>query len=129
MNKKFLSLMLIGFLLNLFFYTSTPANSLEKEARNTRKVKSEIMKLGSGTQSKVKLKLRDNSQLSGYINEIGENSFTVIESQTGKATEISYSKVKKAWGKNFSTGQKILIGIAIAYVILMFIAFASTDDY
>lgn len=129
MIKKFMTLMLIGFTLNLFFYGSTNANDFGKEAKHARKVKSEIVKLGSGKQSVIKIKLRDKTELSGYIGEIGENEFTVIEKQTGKSNTVSYSQVKKARGNNYSTGQKILIGVGLFFAAAFIIGVVINDDF
>ncbi|MGC2235295.1 MAG: hypothetical protein WA584_03990 [Pyrinomonadaceae bacterium] len=129
MIKKFTSLMLIGLLLNLALYSTAKANNTEKEARIALQVKNEISKLGTGEAAKIKVKLRDKTKLSGYVSEIGEDSFTVIDKQTGNATQISYTQVKKASGKNHLNGRKILIGIGIAMFVLMCIAFASTDEF
>lgn len=121
--------MLIGLLLNLALYSTAKANNTEKEARIALQVKNEISKLGTGEAAKIKVKLRDKTKLSGYVSEIGEDSFTVIDKQTGNATQISYTQVKKASGKNHLNGRKILIGIGIAMFVLMCIAFASTDEF
>jgi len=127
MNKKFVSLMLVGLLLNLFLYSTTRANNPEKEAKYARKVKSEIMRLGSGPQTDIKVRLRDNSKISGYLGEVGENNFTVVDKQTAKTTSVEYSKVKKASGKNHLSGQTILVGIGIVLFILMIVSIAVSD--
>lgn len=129
MFKKIATLILLGFVLNLFFYTPLRANNSVKESKNARKVKNEIIKLGSGTQSIVKLKLRDKSELQGYVKEIGDESFTVVDRQSNKETEVSYAKVKKARGQNYSTGQKILIVVGLIFLVGMIVGIASSDDY
>lgn len=127
MIKKFTSLMLIGLVLNFVLYSTAKANNSEKEARIALQVKNEISKLGTGEAAIIKVKLRDKTKLNGYVSEIGEGSFTLIDKQTGNATQILYSQVKKASGKNHLNGRKILIGIGIAWLILVCIAIATTD--
>lgn len=129
MLKQFTLLILIGLLLNLAFYATAKANDAEKEARIALRVKNEIYRLGTGEAASIKIKLRDKTKVSGYVSEIGQDSFTVIDKQTGSAAKIPYSQVKKASGKNNLNGRKILIGIGVAMFILMCIAFASTDGF
>lgn len=127
MIKKFTSLILIGLLLNFALYSTAKANNTEKETRIALQVKNEITKLGVGEAAQIKVKLRDKTKMSGYVSEIGKDSFTLIDKQTGSATQIPYSQVKKASGKNHLNGRKILIGIGIAWLILVCIAIATTD--
>lgn len=119
--------MLIGLVLNLALYSTAKANNTEKEARIALKVKGEISKLGTGEAAKIKVKLRDKTKVSGYVSEIGEDSFTVIDKQTGNATQIPYSQVKKASGKNHLSGRTILIGLGIAWLIFISIIIATSD--
>lgn len=127
MTKKFTSLMLIGLLLNLAFYSSAKANNSEKEARIALRVKNEIGKLGVGESANIEVNLRDKTKLSGYISKIGKDNFTMIDKRTGSAVQISYSQVKKASGKNHLNGRKILIGLGIAWLILIGIVMATGD--
>ncbi len=65
----------------------------------------EVLKLGVGEKARVEVKLRDNSNLKGYIGEAGEDSFTVMDSKNGSNQRVAYAdveKVKKAGG-GFST--------------------------
>lgn len=119
--------MSIGFLLNLFLSISANANGPEKEAKFALKVKSEIAKLGSGRESKVKIKLRDNNKFSGYIGEINEESFTLIDSKSAQPTVVQYSQIKKASGKNNLNGRSILVGIGVAFVILAVVSIVLSD--
>lgn len=95
-------------------------NSAEKEARFAQKVKTEIAKLGTGPDARVDLKLRDKRKLKGYISELGDESFAVVDDKTGSATTVTYPQVKQVKGNNLSTGVKIAIGVGI-FLALMFI--------
>jgi sporulation protein YlmC with PRC-barrel domain len=121
--------MLIGLILNLAFYSSAPVKGSEKEAKFVLKVKNELANLGTGKETNVKVKLRDNRKVSGYVSEIGAENFTVVEKKTNQAVQIPYSQVKKVKGKNSSTGEKIWIGIGIAWFVLAMIAMITTDDF
>ena len=40
-------------------------------------IKANLLKLGTGESARVKVKLRDQTKLEGYISEAGEETFTV----------------------------------------------------
>jgi len=124
--KKFLSVSLVVLLLNLVGVIPTSANSqAETQARNARKVKDGIMKLGNGETARLQLALRDGRKLKGYIREAGEESFVVVDAKTGAATTITYPQVKQIKGNNLSSGAKIalnlgaVVGIALGLSILL----------
>jgi hypothetical protein len=94
----------------------------EKEARFAQKVKTEIAKLGTGPDARVDLKLRDKTKLKGYISEVSDQSFAVVDDKTGTATTVAYPQVKQVQGNNLSTGVKIAIGIAIVVAVLLILA-------
>lgn len=122
MLKQTLSLILIGLILNLTFYTTTArANTNdEKEAKFADKVKSELLKLGTGTEAKVQIKLKDGTKYKGYLSEANQDNFTVVDAKMNKNT-IPYSQVKQVKGKNNLTGGEIAL-VAGAVVLLILIA-------
>ena len=114
-------------LVALVFNLACPAPALaggspEKEARFAQKVKTEIAKLGSGPNARVELKLRDKTKLKGYVSEIGEQSFAVVDDTTGSATTVTYPQVKQVKGNNLHTGIKIAIGVAIFFAVAILLA-------
>ena len=127
MFKKLLSLALVALLINLAGVTPAYAASKEeKQARFAEKVKAGVLKFGTGEAARVKVKLRDKTQLAGYISAADGEGFTVIDSKTGMATTIAYPQVKKVQGHNLSTGAKIAIGVGIAAAIIFIILWFTT---
>ena len=94
--------------------TAYAASKEEREARFAEKVKTSVLKFGTGEAARVKIKLRDKTKLAGYISEADAEGFTVIDSKTGTATTVSYPQVKSVQGNNLSTGANIAIGVGIA---------------
>jgi hypothetical protein len=94
-------------------------SNAEKEARFTAKVRAQILKLGTGAAARVRLRLRDNTKLEGYVSEAGADSFVVKDLKTGAAMVVAYSQVKQIKGHNLSTGAKIAIGVGIAAAVLL----------
>jgi len=96
-------------------------NNLDKEARFVQKVKDEIAKLGTGPDARVDLKLHNKVKLKGYIGEIADESFVVVDEKTGSVTRVAYPQVKQVKGNNLSTGVTIAIaiGIVVALVVIL----------
>ncbi|MCI0389531.1 MAG: hypothetical protein MOB07_12310 [Acidobacteria bacterium] len=93
----------------------------EKEAKQAEKVKASINKLGVGQSARVAVKLRDKTRLAGYISEVKEDSFTITDPDTGKATVVPYPDVAQVKGHNLSTGAKVaIIGLSAAVAVLAF---------
>ena len=128
MMKKILSLMLVGLLINLMAVNSVYADpKAEKEARFAEKVKAGIAKLGTGREARIEVKLKDKTKLKGYVSQINENSFVVVEDKTGMVTEVPYPNAKQVKGNNLSknvTLTLVLVGILAVAVILAATVFA-----
>lgn len=119
MLKKVLSSMLIALVLNAVWVSPAYAHPIqEKEARLIEKVKENIRKLGTGPDARVEVKLLDNRKFKGYIKEVGETSFVVVDEKTGAATTVDYLQVKQVKGRNRLTAAKVglTIGKGVAIV-------------
>jgi hypothetical protein len=126
MFKKMLSLMVIGVLFQLASIMPVSANTLgeNKDARRAEKVKAGIAKLGVGEAARVKVQLQDGTKLNGYVSEVGNESFIVVDTKTGAAVTVAYPQVKQVKGNNLSSGARIAIGVAIIAAILTIVVLA-----
>ena len=125
MLKRILSLALVALVLNLGSAARVSAGTKgEKEARFAAKVRAGIMKLGTGPQARVRVRLRDKTKLEGYVGRAGEEGFVLVDAKTGAETEIAYSQVKQVKGNNLSTGVTIAIalGLLAALIIITLVA-------
>jgi preprotein translocase subunit SecF len=131
MLKKIVSLALAGSLMAAAAAQPVSAATLtkaEKEAQFVEKVKAGIAQLGTGTEARVEVKLRDKTKLKGYISEAGAERFTVVDAKTGIATIVAYPQVKQVKGHNLSRGAEIAIGIAVILIpIIVVLYFVSRD--
>jgi hypothetical protein len=125
MIKNVALYMLIGLLLNLSFFHSTAIAG--SKADKTAKIKASIIKLGVGKESKVEVKLFNKTKIIGYISEITEDSFTVMNEQENSKTEVPYPQVKQVKGNNFSKGVTIAIVAGIILVIAAIVGATSPD--
>jgi len=98
-------------------------------ASNTQpaeKIKAEVERRGTGEKSRVKVRLRDKTELKGYISQIDASSFQVTEEKTGKVMTLGYADVEKVGGRGMSRNTKTVIfigvGIAAAGIILGILA-------
>lgn len=123
MLKKYVVVILVTGLVNLFLATSAFAGTnTETRAMVAEKVKAGIGKLGTGPGAKVRVKLYDGRKLSGYVREVADDHFVVVDSKTGIATEVPYSNAKQVKGNNLSAGVKIAIGVGVALGLIILLA-------
>jgi small nuclear ribonucleoprotein (snRNP)-like protein len=91
-------------------------------------VKAQMRKIGIGESSVVRVKLNDGTELRGYLSQIENDSFTITDKATNKATSVSYGDVRslKLKGKGLPTGAKVLIvvgiGVAVTAGVIAYLA-------
>ena len=122
-----MTILLVVLVVNLSGVRLAYADSKEeKQARFAEKVRANVLKLGTGESARVKVKLRDQAKLEGYISDAGAETFTVTDRKTGVATTVAYPQVKSVQGNNLSTGAKIAIGVGVAAGIIFIILWFTT---
>jgi len=84
------------------------------------KAKREVEKRGAGERSRVRVILRNQSEVKGYISQIGPDSFQVTDKKSGEVTMIAYQDVTRVRGGGLSSGAKIAIvtGIGVAVIVI-----------
>jgi hypothetical protein len=123
MFKRILSVALVAAILSVAGPVSVRAagskSKAEKEAVFVKKLKEGIARLGTGTEARVEVKLKDKTKLKGYVSEVGDEGFSVVDSKTGTSTRVNYPQVQKVKGHNLSTGAKVAIGLGVAVAVLV----------
>ncbi|MDX2034531.1 MAG: hypothetical protein SF339_27905 [Blastocatellia bacterium] len=131
MLKTGLSFALMGAL--IFTLTLTPPayaeTKAEKEAAFVAKVKADIAKIGIGRDARIAVKLRDKTKLSGYVSQVGDESFVITDLKTGASTEVPYPNVTQARGKNLSTGAIIAISVGVAVGVTILVLYLIAVAY
>ena len=129
MFKKVCSVVLSALLLQAAAAPAFAATKAEKEAKRTEKVRTQLAKLGTGADARIKLELRDKTKLEGFVSEAGAATFAVTDG-AGKTTTVEYSQVSQAKGHNLSTGAKVAIGVGIGagVTLLILLLIAASDD-
>jgi len=114
MIKKYFSFALICLLLATANSSFVSAQTqTDKNASSVAKIKTAVLKRGTGENKRVQVKMLDGTKLKGYISQSGEDSFTLTDSKTGQTTSIAYGNVAQIKGGGLSKGAKIGIGIAV----------------
>lgn len=123
MYRRIFAMMLSGLLLlTAFGFQHAGAQSTNDE-HATEKIRTKVQKIGVGGNARVEVKLRDNTQLKGYIRDADQDSFTVFDSQTGASKTVSYadtSTVKKA-GSGLSSKTWIILGATAVGAVVTWI--------
>ena len=89
------------------------------DAKDTAKVRTNVLKLGTGPEAKVKVTLKDKTKLEGYVAKSNDAEFVVMKSKSNEPVTVPYSQVRQVKGNNLNTG--VVIGIAIAAAIVFVI--------
>jgi hypothetical protein len=105
MFKKVLLLVLVSLLVDV--NGAIPAYNSSKEDKDSNlaeEVKERIRGLGTGSAAHAEVKLRDKTCVKGFIKEVEEHSFVLVDLKTGVATTPPSSQVKQVKDKSFSAG-------------------------
>src|SRR5258706_14043876 len=110
MLRRTFAILLSGLLLlTAFGFQGASAKSLSDQ-QATEKIRTRVLKMGVGVNARVAVKLRDNSQLNGYISDAGQDSFTVFERGTGSNKTVSFAETQ--------TGKKSYSGCSSKHLII-----------
>lgn len=125
MFKKYLTLIIAVLVINFSLGASVFAGGKEeKQTKFAVKVKASVAGLGTGKDALVSVKLKDGTRLKGYVSEITDDYFSVLNPETGTATAVNYRNAKQVKGNNLSNGVKIALGIGLiaAFVVIVIVA-------
>lgn len=121
MVKKVLALALVGLLCNALALRASAATGGGVE-RAAEKVRAGVARLGTGPDARVEVRLRDKTKLKGYIREVNDEGFVVVDEKTGAATAVPYPQVGQVKGNNLSTKVKVVITVALFVFLLALLA-------
>jgi hypothetical protein len=129
MSKKIIVYALAALLVNLVCVSSgaMASPSISKEQDQVEKLKAGIIKLGTGPDAQIKIRLRDKTKISGYVSEAGERSFVVVDAKTGQPTSIPYPQVGQAKGNNLSSKAKIAITLIVLTGVFILVGLSAKN--
>ena len=115
--KLRISLLVLAVLVNSQFMLAQA-----KEGKSPERVKAEVLKRGTGEKAKVKVKLRNGSEVRGYISKADQDTFD-IHGKNSENVTLAYADVLSVRKAGMSRGAKI--GIAAGGAALVIAAFAA----
>lgn len=121
MFRRAFVIILVGALSTTLFGVRPISALAKQETQPVEKLRADIVKLGTGKDAKVKVRLRDNIRIEGYISQTTEDSFTIVDSRTGGSRTVAYSDVTQVskQGNGLSNMTKVIIGAAVAAGVIV----------
>ena len=104
------------------------AQTSANDAR-TAKIKEQVARRMAEKKTRVKINLRDGTELKGTIDKTDDQRFTVSEDKTGKRVEVAYTDVVKIEGRGMGTGTKIGLVAAVTAGVLVVIAAIAVHNF
>jgi sRNA-binding regulator protein Hfq len=107
--------------------TFGPAARAQSTLNTETKAKAEVVDRLNKKETRVKVKLRNGSEMKGRITQSSENSFTLTDEKTGNKSDIAYADVVNVEGRGMSKKKKMFIAVgAGAAIFAAMFAYAFT---
>ncbi len=126
MFKRIITLLIVGLVINLVCVTPTVVGQQTGSDARAEKMKAKVIKIGTGPDARVEVRLSDGRRVKGYISEIKDDYFTVVDDKAGVATRIDYSQVVgfktpkiSTKTKRILTFQAIFLGVILGAALLL----------
>ena len=129
--KKIIMVVILGLLTNAIPFGQVAAQQKvqDKDSKQAEKIKKAVSDAGPTLDREVTVKLKDTTEVRGFIREIADDHF-VVKSNSGALYSISYSQVEKfkankrdVGGRGFMTGpssaKKVIAGFAIGIGVIV----------
>ena len=97
--------------------TLGPAARAQSSLNAETKAKAEVVSRLNKKETRVKVKLRNGSEVKGRITQSSENSFTLTDEKTGNRSDIAYADVVNVEGRGMSKKKKMFIAVGAAVVV------------
>ena len=98
----------------------------QDEPLAAEKVRAKVAKLGTGKRARAEVTLKDDRRLKGYIGEISENSFTLVDPKRGSVTNVDYDQVRHFKSNNRGGRDLAVVLGGTAGIIIFVLALANT---
>ena len=85
----------------------------QQQFDQTAKVKADVVKRFNKKEEHVKVRLRNGTEVRGYITQTSDNGFTLTNKKTKTGTDIAYADVQNVEGRGMSKTKKIAIAVGI----------------
>lgn len=87
--------------------------SAPQRPQRAERVSRMVQKLGSGNDAIVAVRLRNRTVLTGWVADLGPESFEIVNEKNGERQQVFYSSVDRLAGYNTATGVQVQEGTGI----------------
>ena len=109
MFRKLLSLTLAGLLTTAL--TSVPISAQTQataQPSHSERMKAKVMRIGVG-RARVSVKLRNHMKIKGFIGQITDDGFSLIDPKSGTVTPVPYQEILEV--KNIDRSALLRLGV------------------
>ena len=90
-------------------------------------IRAKVAKLGTGKRARAEVIFKDFRKLKGYIGEISENGFTLVDPKRGTVTNISYDEVRQVKNRNQDGRHLAFAGAAVVGTVIFALVLATSS--
>lgn len=103
------------------------AHGQQQSLHASETTRAEVERRLSKKEERVKVKLRNGSQVKGRITQTSDTGFTLTDEKTGSRTDLAYADVLDVEGRGMSKTKKVAIGVGIGVgIFAAVVAYALT---
>lgn len=124
---KALSLALVAFLLTMTASSGRAKSRPQDDAPASAEIRAKVAKLGTGKRSRADITLKDDRRFKGYIGEISEKSFTLVDPKRGTVINITYDEVRKIKSRNHAVREIALFGAMMGGILILVLTTVSSS--
>ena len=117
MKQTIISILIVILLFQSFGFGQSLQDNTE-----TNQIKADLARRGTGEKVKLKIELRDKSEVRGYLAELKAEDFVIADAKSGERTTIAYSDVAKVRKQGLSLGVKLGIAGAMLGALVIVLA-------
>jgi hypothetical protein len=109
--------------------SQSQADQPSKLDQEIAKIKAAISKRVADDKDRVKLQLRDGSEVKGRLNQASDASFTLTNDKGSQPMTFAYADVQKVNGRGLGRGAKIGIIAAIVVGVAAIVVIKAVRDF
>ena len=117
--RKALSAALVVLLIMMTVTIGSAQPRTHNDAPAPEKIRAKVTKLGTGKRARAEVIFKDNRKLKGYIGEISENGFSLVDPNRGTVTPIAYDEVRQVKSRNNATREIAFFAATMAGVLIL----------
>ena len=120
MCRKIISTVITILTLNLVCFSGVLA---QKTGLSPDEVKTQISKLGTGPKALVRVTLKDNRKMQGWVSLLADDHFSLTDEKTGTVNDIKYvdvAVIKNLKPSRGAVAAGIVAAVGVAVVIFLF---------